>query len=572
MIVEDIQSRINDYSSRTETLFLTLAEKFPLLLNKQENSSMDSLLQMFKSLDELNRANTTEENQFFANYGDKYNNLFDSLNAKIEDLSKVNDQVKKIKDNSEEMELIALNAMVISIKSGEKGRAFSSVTESLKQLSSDMNVYSNKLLEEEQELLDYIKSLKTIFDQILDAQHQLSQAGTSSSSTVTDLITKASDPLNEIKEVIGAVYHPIQKAMEGLQLQDIIRQAMDHVKLCLNECSTIDPSQPQDHTMLDTITFNITLLQLSKSVLADINENIAKSIEIFSDNWTNVSVTLDKVEPKRQEYIRRFLDKKSHSPENIHDNMDKIINHFTQISNLFNTYQSQQKTLERNCNGITNKAHTMYAVFEGLKPIIDRLHHVRILQQIEVAKNPAIIAVKDSVTDMDILIQQANESLDEMQDLLSAFISQIGELLNQFQQAIISDNGSMNKIRLAKNAFFNEFKNVQEGVSSILSSFTVFPAGFEQHCITVDNKLNDINSIHYELDEIIKSIEEECEKLNRKKDSLMQHLGIDDWEIKDSRLKELVTHFTIAAHKESAGAIGNFEIEKGTPAGEITFF
>ena len=51
------------------------------------------------------------------------------------------------------MELIALNAMVVSIKSGEKGRAFSCITENLQRLSTDMIKLSGKLTYEENILL-----------------------------------------------------------------------------------------------------------------------------------------------------------------------------------------------------------------------------------------------------------------------------------------------------------------------------------------------------------------------------------------------------------------------------------
>ena len=153
MNAKDIQEQIKYYSKRIEDIFMQLSEKFPVLLNKEEKSSMQTFLEMFKQLDSVNKEVISQENEFFSVYDKKYNPLFDVLNGKIDDLAKVNENVRKIKDTSEEMELIALNAMVISIKSGEKGRAFSSITESLKQLSTDMNIYTNKLLEEEQQLL-----------------------------------------------------------------------------------------------------------------------------------------------------------------------------------------------------------------------------------------------------------------------------------------------------------------------------------------------------------------------------------------------------------------------------------
>lgn len=572
MNAKDIQEQIQLYSDKTEEIFLNLAEKFPLLLNKEEGSSMDSLLEMFHKLKEQNTVVDSNEERFFSFYDRKYTPLFDALNAKIVDLSNVNADVKKIKDNSEEMELIALNAMVISIKSGEKGRAFSSITESLKQLSTDMNIYANKLLEEEQQLLHEIKELKNVFNGIMDSQKNLSTSGSTSSSSVYSLISMASDPLNEIKDIINSVYPPIQAAMEGLQLQDIIRQAMDHILLCLKECSAIDLSQDVNEDLLDNVTFNIQLLKLSNSVLDDICDNIKKSSEIFESNWVKVSDTLRAVEPKRLEYISRFLDRQKVTKDNIYANMAKINDNFAEILSMFGLYQSSQKSLERNCNEITVKAHQMFAVFEALKPIIDRLHHVRILQQIEVAKNPAIIAVKDSVTDMDNLINNANDSLDEMQEMLVTFINQIGELLEQFTSAIRNDNAEMNKIRIAKNAFFNEFRSVQDGLSSILSSFSVFPAGFEQICVSVQNRLNELSDVYNSLKTIKSQISDESTRLEAKKLQFMQQLDVNSWELKDDRLKELVQHFTITAHKEEAGQLGSFEVENGVESGDITFF
>lgn len=572
MNIKDIQEQIRLCSKRTEDIFITLAQKFPMLLNKDESSSMITFLTMFSSLDQNNKDVINHENDFFSSYDQKYQPLFDELNKKIADLTNVNENVTKIKDNSEEMELIALNAMVISIKSGEKGRAFSSITESLKQLSTDMNIYSNRLLEEEQDLLGQINVLRESFNEIMDYKKDLAKIGVTSSSDVSTLINQASLPLQEIKEEINSVYAPIRGAMEGLQLQDIIRQALDHILICLDECSQLETSSEVDETLLDNISFNIALLKLSMSVLEDICENIKKSIDIFSDNWKNVIEILEQIEPKRKSYINRFLDKQAISQDNIYFRMSKIYDHFSDILKLFSLYQSSQKNLERNCNSINDKAHQMYAVFEALKPIINRLHHVRILQQIEVAKNPAIEAVKDSVIDMDNLITDANDSLDQMQEMLSDFISGIKDLLVDFTTSTKSDNIEMNEIRLAKNSFFNEFKDVQDGLSVTFNAFSVFPAGFEQQCETVKSKLDELKSIYEELRKLIVVISEESIKLGTKKTLYIQRLGLESWDLKDDRLKELVKSFTITAHKEEAGNIGHFGIETGHESGEITFF
>lgn len=571
MNAKDIQEQIKYYSKRIEDIFMQLSEKFPVLLNKEEKSSMQTFLEMFKQLDSVNKEVISQENEFFSVYDKKYNPLFDVLNGKIDDLAKVNENVRKIKDTSEEMELIALNAMVISIKSGEKGRAFSSITESLKQLSTDMNIYTNKLLEEEQQLLKQINDLREVFNGIVEYQKDLSKVGSTSSTDVTTLIEKTSAPLEEIKSTISSVYLPIQAAMEGLQLQDIIRQALDHILLCLNETSENETSE-ETEVILDGISFNIALYKLSVSVLEDICGNIKKSIGIFKTNWDSVTEILNTVEPKRINYISRFLDKQNVTDESINKRMTEINEHFSDILKQFGLYQASQKNLERSCNAINDKAHQMYAVFEAIKPIIDRLHHVRILQQIEVAKNPAISAVKDSVIDMDNLISSANDSLDEMQEMLIIFISGIKNLLEEFTEATKSDSTEMNKIRLAKNSFFVEFRNVQDSLSSVMGSFSVFPYGFEQQCYTVQGKIKDLNEIYDELRKLTVVLAEESMKLETKKLQYLERFELDSWELKDDRLKELIQHFTITAHKEEAASLGSFGVEDGIESGEITFF
>ena len=65
---------------------------------------------------------------------------------------------------------------------------------------------------------------------------------------------------------------------------------------------------------------------------------------------------------------------------------------------------------------------------------------------------------------------------------------------------------------------------------------------------------------------------EEALRLESKKKDYMMQLGVTSWDLHDDRLKELIKHFTIAAHKEEAGQIGHFGVESGVESGEITFF
>ena len=571
MDIQELRSKITAKCDATEEIFLDLADKFPKLLNKQ-TGSIDEMRVLFDSLEKDNENISKKEHRLFDGFGGKYDKLFDSLNNKIKDLENVNNQVLEIKTYSEEMELIALNAMVISIKSGEKGRAFSTITDNLKRLSADMILYSNKLIEEENNLMDLIKSVKDVFSNIISKQRTLASLGESGASGVRSMIQNVNAPLSEISTSSSLVYSPIQKAIEGLQLQDIVRQSLDHVQTCLNEYSDIDRYAAGSDEQLDGICYNIELLQLAHSVLDDINNNLNKAINTFDSNWNNVHGILEQVEESRKDFLMKFLDENSMNENNIPHQLKVIVMRFQEILDNFGKYQSVQKDLVRLCQSITEKARTMYSVFENLRPVVSRLHHVRILQGSEVNKNTAIESVKDSVNDMDNLINSANIAIDAMHTVLEGFLTEIGKLLGDFTTSINKDNEGMKNLRDSKNSFFNSLKDAQDRMGDIFRNFVVFPDSFNQQCNEVVNDIKGMHKIIAFFKSTINDLDAETGSLEHKRNDLLAQRGIENWDIRSGKFRNIIQRFTITAHKEAAGKIGGFAITKGAAEGDVTFF
>lgn len=572
MTIENAVSQINDISSKSEAIFLQLGNLFPSLLNQKGSTSIQSLENMLKNLESANIESSKGESELFTDYGSKYNPLFEKLNEKIADLGQLDKMIAEIKEDSEQMELIALNAMVISIKSGEKGQAFSRITENLQRLSNDMFLFSDKLSEEESHLLNFINTLKNIFAGILDSQKNLSSKGSESSSEITNLISNVREPLSKISADIESVYPPIQKAMEGLQLQDMIRQSLDHVKSCMREIENHMTVQPGTDEELDYVTFNISLLSLATEVLEDINSYVTKSSGIFVSNWKKVIDILDLVENEKDSFEERFISGDSSSAENIEKHLSATISEFDGIIDEFNNYHLVQKDLLHTTQNITGRARTIYAVFETLRPVMSRLHHVRILQQIEVAKNDAIKSVQDSVTDMDNLINSANKSLDTMESLLENFITETGSLLSTFTTSIGRDNENMVELKNNKMKFFDEISAGRNQLASIISDFTVFPDGFQTKCSSADQNIQNLQKIGSQISDFISELKDSQENLIQKKKNLLKERNLSSWEIKNTNFVNLIKNFTITAHKEAAGKLAGMEIEKGAASGEVTFF
>lgn len=572
MDINEILFSINQVSDLSEKYFLDLGNLFASLLDRESENSIQHLQSVLKTMQAGNEKTTSQEDALFNDYDEKYKPLFSELNNKIETLSKLDKFIASIKEDSEQMELIALNAMVISIKSGEKGLAFSRITENLQRLSKDMFLFSDKLLEEEKQLINHINGLKEIFTNILGEQKNLSQEGNSGSYAINELISSVMVPLNSIETSIENVYPPIQKAMENLQYQDIIRQALNHVKSCLSQTNDISNLSVGSDEELDALGFNISLFELSIKVLEDISKKISDCFVDFDKNWSVVTENLSTVETQKNSFENRFINNEVDSPENIDLRLQLIIGQYKKVIDRFSQYHLVQKDLYHTTQSITEKARTMYNVFGNLRPVMSRLHHVRILQQIEVSKNDAIKSVKDSVMDMDNLIKSANDALDVMEELLSKFIRETATLLSSFNRLLDSDNSKMFALRKNKSSFFDELTKTRANLESIISHFQVFPFGFEKKCENVAKDLSEIQELNLNLKNLKNELKSSMEELKIKQKNALEERHLSDWVIKDSKFRDIIDRFTITAHKEAAGKIGGFEIESGADSGNITFF
>lgn len=571
MNLDDVLDSVNKVINLSEQYFVELGDLFPSLLNREGSTSLQNLQAVLNQLNESNEKSNHLEAELFSDYAEKYNPLFEELNNKISTLSELDKMIAGIKEDSEQMELIALNAMVISIKSGERGQAFSRITENLQRLSNDMFIFSDKLLEEEKQLIEHINELQKIFKNIMESQKKVSQQGSNSSQAVSSLISGVLGPLGQMEQNINSVYPPIQKAMTTLQLQDIVRQSLEGIKNCLLKIKNTDLLVAGSDDQLDSIELNRRIFEVCNEILDYIINQITNSFLEFDQNWSVVTTLLEDVDSQKQNFSSRFLSDISISGENINTRLAQISGEFETLMSEFSNYHLVQKDLVHITQSITEKARTMYSVFGNLRPVMSRLHHVRILQQIEVSKNEAIKSVKDSVTDMDNLINSANNSLDVMETLLSQFITDTRNLLTNFTVSISKDNDNMLILRKEKGQYFDELKAAQNRLAAIISNFAVFPMGFEDKYRRVASDLSGISALNVELKQYRNHLHQIVSDLETREKDLLASRGMITWQIKNPEYQELIEQLTISARK---GATGEFSggTEDTSSAGDITFF
>ena len=523
-------SQINSITTKFDSIFNQLDSLFPQLIRADEHSSFS---QLKNSISTIHRNVFSKSNESPLNFNEKYSPVFNKLNDKISDLKHLDELIAEIKEDSEQMELIALNAMVISVKSGEKGLAFSRITENLQRLSKDMFLYSDKLSEEESGLLENINQLKTIFSGIMNSQKSISSKDADCISEIKKMLSNVSPALSALEQESDSIYVCIEKTMSVTSKRKEICQKLAEANKALKELEKYSLPKPGSDEELDYTAFALKSYEKIRDILSQISSELSLCCSSFAGNWGQVLEIFESSDKKRMDFESRFLNNHAFGNDNIQKQVSTIIEKFKTMMSDFNSYHSVQTELQATCKNITKMAKSIYSVFESLRPVMSRLHHVRILQQIEVSKNDAIKSVQDSVTDMDNLINSANKSLDDMQGILEAFIQDTTVMLTNFMHSIDSDNEKMLAIRGEKEAFFGDLNNGKNAADAAIQNFTVYPDDFHKKCVLVQQNLQDLMRFNSDFSSFANEIDTERGALFQKKNSLMSEKELTNWEIKN---------------------------------------
>ncbi|MBO7136732.1 MAG: hypothetical protein J6V73_08930, partial [Spirochaetaceae bacterium] len=324
-ILKNLKS-ISDASGQD---FLELSSNFPILVGELNNIKRDdgltanntNIVRFEHIKEELNAILKKQEKkiqqnkEIAVNFRNRNIELVNSFSSRMEVLQAMNSLIQKIKDESSEMELISLNAMVVSIKSGKEGQAFSYITSNLKQLSLRLIAQSDALIANEQSITENISMLQSAIEDVELISNKTTNASTGDNSDMAQVLDGIIENLNKMFENAAEVRQPILKAMECIQMQDIIRQSLDDVILTVSKIQ--DGNKSGDKVslddQLDQTCFDIQLTDIAMKLLESINNKLLASIEVFKTNRDKIKFILIAVEDMRQKFIKTSLQDSSKS-------------------------------------------------------------------------------------------------------------------------------------------------------------------------------------------------------------------------------------------------------------------
>ena len=582
--VDRIIENLKAISEQSGKEFLDLSSNFPVLVSELEfakksefTGEVDYKLAKFIKIEEGLKNAIAKQNdllernrQIINNFSMRNRELASSSSESMDILKNMNDLIVKIKDESNEMELISLNAMVVSIKSGQKGQAFSYITSNLKQLSLKLISQADTLIMNEQNINNSIVRLKETIRDVEEISKKTDSITNSDKKGISEIISEIMEQLKHMLSSASEARAPIIKAMECIQMQDIIRQSLDDVILTLTRIK--DPATcTTTEAKLDQCCFNEQLSQLSVELLGNINTQLLKSIKIFKRNRDEINRILSEVESERRHFIDSNL-KNDPNKESLQNCIERTSKDFSTFANIFSSYQQAQSNVLEKSNDIYHAVQRIQICFNEFFPIITNLQYVAISQRIEVARNSVISSIQSTVDYMTKLIAQTDENVQKAQDILQDFITNNTKQTKKFSKDASMDRKFFSKINKEKLSFLTTLKKLQNSFVEAVNDFTVYSESFMSSYSTIENAIFNLEELSQKLETEQSSLRHVKSDAFKTKEKLMAENGITSWEIKNHSFIDFIKQFTVISDKIAVGNLTGVEVENGVESGEITFF
>ena len=577
-ITSDILQKLQTVSHESGKDFLELSNSFPVLIKELEDvASNGTQLQDFEQI--IQELHTAVEKQsvllernrkFLNDFKNKNNDLFKGISDKIHLLDTIQDIILGIKDESENMEVISLNAMVVSIRSGKEGQAFSYITANLKQSSKRLIKRSDALIQYENTVQSMLKELETEIQEVNALNTQSASQEKVENSEIISTATRISDTLHEMLRSSRSIKNPILKATEGIQIQDIIRQSHDDILLAVEKIQEPDSSLPPEKK-LEQITTNKKLLQLSIRCLNGVRKNLDSSIELFTTNRNTVNKTLSELEDSRTGFLNGVHGEES-SLKILHSCINKTIENFNMFTHLIQSYQQIQNNVLKAVKNIQDSVSDMSACFTAFGPIISNLQYVAIAQRIEVARNEAISSIKDTVEHMAQLIAQTQENVQTAQNQLQDFTDTCNSEIKKFLEASLRDDKNFYSVSKEKDAFASELDKIYYALDRAAANFSVYSPDFYTNYTSISEAIDRLHGLSRLIIDTQQGLQHLLDNTDRERNALITNHQLEDTGIHNLDIIEFLNHFTITADKQEAGSLAGVTVSHGAASGDITFF
>lgn len=595
MSVLELVGKIDSIERETEDIYLRLGEVFKAVKYEVDSSATDAekaivaVLSIHRGGASAEAARRRSEDfiedatRYFKKVSAIEGTFLEGVENGIKSLSMLDDIISRIRADSEEMEIISLNAMTVALKSGAAGRAFSVITDELKRLSGRTIHHADDLSGAGSALLERLGELRSTLAALVETQLSFFQSARAAlEKGFVSLESEIERSAREIRNLSGQalrVREPISAIMEEVQLQDIIRQSLDHVRLALgaadgntakvggaikagsatdgatgndNDNGAIDPDE--EMAFLSEIT------RLSSSLLDDVSSQVRASLSRFKAGIEGVSAVMASVESARLEVIV------SRSGESAG----------AEYEARAVPYIAAKENAVSGASAIADGVRRLDERFKEMNVILARFMNIVTASRIETARNKTLAIVSTTVAGMMDLTERLSDDVSAAGGVTRSFAKTLSTGMSDYLSVA---EETMAELKVKVRGLKDEFDRIEESrgrLWGVESEFRPFSENFSKAIKEASGSVERIGVLAVELEDM-RDVLEACAKANdARPDGVASLAGVaSKAPLHSRRLRTIVDRFTIFAHKQTAARIARLASDADDSAadsGEVTLF
>lgn len=562
--VRELVGRMDAIERETESIYLGLGKVFRAVKEAVDANAEDTEISVQAVLSERNagasKASTARRGREYIDRATRYfdkassseKRFMSGVDEGIANLSKLEGIISRIRSDSEEMEIISLNAMTVALKSGASGRAFSVITDELKRLSGRTIQHADDLSSAGSALMDRLASLRSTQEALSAAQGSFFSSAKDALETGFEALGREVESTAAAIRELGAeaseVRRPIAEIMQEVQLQDILRQSLDHVRMSLGavgheDGAAVDPAEER--------AFALEIARLSAGLLDEISGQVRASLSRFEAGMQGVDRVTEAVEARR-------LALAAARPEG------SDVDAFRESGRR---YMGAKRAAVSEAAKMGEGVKALEERFKEMDQILARFRSIVTASRIETAKNRALAVVTTTVTGMMNLTESLASDVDAAGGVTKTFGKALTVGMSSYLSVAADELASLEKEIERLRAEFDALEGSRGRLHDAGIGFNPFSAAFAAALSGAKEEVGRIAALADELESM--------------RDALAAWAGEAEDEaggqagsIHSERLKSIVERFTIFAHKKTASLIANLDEEDGASAesGDVTLF
>ena len=584
-LVEQLESFITD----TGELYTRIAEAYPRMLQEFDAGLRESDRQISliaaeggNGLDALHtimgrtRTCIQEAYDSFSALSRDDSRSLDLLKESIQRLDTLDELIGRITFQTEEIELISLNAMVVALKAGHEGGGFSHITDELRRISARTITQATSLNTEGVQIKAYFDDVRSSAARIAAEQETIfarfRERLSNNSTTIEERLTSVVDFFKTLRGRACGIRDPLMEMTECIQNQDIIRQTIEQIITALKDAPPVESGATgiSEEERLDELSFLEQVSRLGASLLDEIAAKIRRNSEAFHTNVAAIRRSVEGIEEERDGFIAEQIEGTVN--DGIHDLFRRSEEELNGILKDARRVPKLKQFMRTTNARFVSRIEALEEGFVKFASLVGRYRNIHVAARIEVAKRKILASMETTVEEMRTLTTSINEEVEQALETTREFLGRTGDALEGFKESYQRENELVVAFSSEIRRLYGRLRDTNDEIVQTMRNFNLFSRRFRELGEATQLDDEELKKIEDKARAVGETFAATAQSAAKRRQEILVRRGSTDWEIRQRRLLEIMERLAIYARKARAGEIGGFDVEEGHTEDEVTFF